>query len=186
MDHLWYLSVLLLTGVASCEQPACDHPEFNASLDSWNLARTQSGNRYSYVVIRGTIKVESSTEPGCLHLTTITVEDGVVVRRRFHDAHMGENCEAGFVEEIDQVGSLSALGAAPPWTLDQVYQACCEDILSLDSAQARQSFIVDSNGLIKHCSANDASCNGECDPIGLEEFNGAIQIEAIELGTTEQ
>jgi hypothetical protein len=97
---------------------------------------------------------------------------------------MGENCEAGFVEEADQIGSSSALVVAPPWTLDQVYDACCEDVLSLDSA--RKTFEVDSNGLISRCYAHYASCVGECSPVGPEEFGGAIYIESIELGTIEQ
>lgn len=163
---------------------SCDAYAFVESRATWQALRDEHDDTYWYTAHLGSI---SGFGPNrCSAITLVVVESGSVVRRVRYEATgfdgYLEECGEPFVEEGDEVGSHARNTAtAPPWTLDDVYAACCAELLAVEWPRDTQVlFNVDRDGLLRGCEAYDATC---CDhpPWGPAGWGGD-PIAIVEVG----
>lgn len=139
---------------------ACEAAGWVDSYEAWQEAAA-SGN-YTYVAEDATYIDLGDFQ--CLYNTTITVENGEVVRRAFQllDQADGATCEQDFIEMGDSLGDSDVPLAHPPITMDEVYLTCCENQLDLPEEDWTPNFSVNDAGLFRHCSAQMTGCGDGC------------------------
>jgi hypothetical protein len=115
--------------------------------------------------------------PDCVYTTTIEVDAGVVVRRILGEPEPVRGgdptacTDAAFDEMGAEVGTHDAPSAGPAWTGDQVYVACCEDILAIEPAENYDiEYYANEEGLLLECYALEQNCADGCD-FGPDEFD---------------
>jgi hypothetical protein len=134
--------------------------------------------------------VSDSIAAVCTYKTSVSFVDGVPTRRRFEGPtwfgdpnHMPDPEGVCYEVEFDEsdaaaVGSTASDFAAQPRPLDQLYDACCTEVLSLAPEQYNVTFTTFDNGLMRFCRAYEADCVENC-------WHGAADwgpIEIDELG----
>lgn len=157
-----------------------DDPEFTASWDAWRSARATEGGCYFYTTSQESGFIDGLT-PECRYHTTVIVAAGVVVERRFERAaDSGDDCAANFVETGAAVGTTQNDIAAPAVTLDEVYAACCTEVLQLQPAEEYDiTFGVDEHGWIKTCWAYPLGCVDGC---SQGPYGPALSIGTLQFG----
>ena len=131
---------IALLGFVSVAQDL-QHRQLAASVTKWEQLQQVNGDSYTYVA-SATRESQSIFED-----TEITVEDGMVVGRRY-TAH-GDVGRFQWNETQDLIGSHA--DGAPPETMEALYEKCRTDILSLDPMAYWITLRFDQEGLLQQC-----------------------------------
>ena len=127
--------------------------EYNQSLMAWtNL----SADSYTYVV-------PFRSWSGYRDETTITVLNGMIVRREFQSFRLDNGAEVGldhWVEEGTQLGSHDQ--GAPRRTMEDNYTYCRNQVLIQDPVENSIYFEVDERGILKQCAYFPNNCADDC------------------------
>ena len=128
-----------------------------ASRATWKARLASRGPRYSYQR-----SFESWTGYG--YVTTVIVEGGVVVERRYEERNRGtaSTSDPGktWVETGAAVGSHGEGERA--LTIDALYDKCAETLRKLDLGRSQMFFRLDSGGLLAQCQTVDKGCADDC------------------------
>lgn len=150
-------------GALACAE-AEDAEDYVASLMLWEQARDDAANTYWFIGERRTPTGGGfGSLYSCLYQTLIVVEDGQVVERTMYDGQPfndEDECEPGWTEIGSDVGTHDALNEdapVPPWNLDEVYESCCEDVLTMEGRYDRTSFYPLDHGLLHRCFWSSSS-----------------------------
>jgi hypothetical protein len=123
------------------------------SLGRWNAARDAHGNSYTYSQVMHSF-IGFSGE------TTFVVEAGVIVERHFK-SQFGADVNT-WSELGAEVGSHTDEGH-PLALVDDLYQECAAEVLTVDLEQHFVSLGFDDAGLLQTCTAFHRLCNDDCD-----------------------
>lgn len=132
--------------------------EFDESLSQWRQLSAQFNNSYVFSLVQSSVFGFGST-------TTITVENGAVTQRAFEayqrtDTPGEKEITRSWVENQDELNSNDE--GAPPMTIDEIYNACDKDILSVNPADNFIDFKTDANGIIRLCTFFPKNCADDC------------------------
>lgn len=128
--------------------------ELATSRDAWEDARKAAGNSYTYVSSLWSFL-------GFSFETTIVVEDGVVIERHYKAQHAGGGDSTQWSELGADVGSHDE-GHAPV-LLDDLYDECANEILTLDADEYWINLSIDpDDGLLRSCTAAHRQCQDDC------------------------
>ena len=138
---------------------------FKISLDSWKNLKESNNDSYSYTV-------SSRSVFGSGTNTTITVLDGKVTSR-VYESYTLYNENTGhylgfdnriileaFSEEKTTLGTHTS--GAPALTIDELYNTCLNDYLSVDAQDNHITFNYDSNNIIENCYYVPDGCMDDC------------------------
>lgn len=130
--------------LAGCTQ-VVKQGELDRSLTAWNALKAENGDSYRYVV-------NAASVFGPLYTTTLTLQEGRVVRRDLEvldaNAEGGATVTESWSEEGTAIGSHDA--GAEPVTLDERYRRCRDDVLSRSSTNDVTLEFLE-NGLLSSC-----------------------------------
>lgn len=142
--------------LSACGEPA-DFTEFADSKATWQALQVEQGGSYAY-------RLDISSWTGWGIQTWLVVEDGQVVRRELRMLEPGEDgaiiVSEVVVEEGEALGNHQ--GGMPVMTLDAVYDACRNDILSRDARRYDTGFTTREDGVIESCYAVPHGCLDDC------------------------
>ena len=150
---LFYITTLLFI---SCENKSAFNSEFDKSLDTWKSSKKSNGNSYSYTVSFGSVFGFGSE-------TTILVDNDVVIGRTYEAYQLNGNEKViveGWVENENELGSHEV--GADTITLDQIYNACENDILTVSEDDNFITFLTENDGIISTCSYFPKNCQDDC------------------------
>ena len=157
-------SLLTLAILMSCdtETPAWQRKgesniSYTESLATWRDLRDQHGNDYVY-------QTYTSSWIGVQTTTTLTVTDGVVVRRDYerqmrNDAGQYE-LTLSYSETSGDVGSHEE--GAEPVTIDKLYQTCVGKYLNVDENRNQIYFDTEETGIMTNCGYTPDNCQDDC------------------------
>ncbi|MFH4964168.1 hypothetical protein V8G69_04120 [Gaetbulibacter sp. M235] len=138
--------------------------EYKASLENWNYLKLISGASYRYEISTGSVFGFGSK-------TQITVENDIVVSRT-HESYSiydNDNNYLGYDNRLilnSYTEDIENLGANPegalPLTIDQLYDTCFSDYLSVDTDSNTITFNVDDFNIIKNCYYIPNGCQDDC------------------------
>lgn len=134
--------------------------EFNESFQELQKFKKNSKNSYSYTV-------HNSSWSGLSWETTISVENGKVIKRHFKYFPVKGMLEdmpqsdKEWTETGNKVGSHMQTSAADALTLDEVYAKAKSEWL-VDRANATFYFETKNNGLISQAGFTDNYCADDC------------------------
>ncbi len=152
---LLFLPVLLIT---SCESDDVFSSEFAVSFETWQRLRDELGNSYEF-------NLQSSSVFGFGSTTTITVENGVITTRAFERYEINFETQERIITQTF-IENEDALNSNPEgfraMTLDDVYNACDRDILTVDPDTNFITFTTAENGLLEVCSFFPKNCQDDC------------------------
>lgn len=152
------LAVLFLTGAgpaadgtgptAAPDKTAVLQRRLADSLETWIRLKAGHGDHYRYEVRGGFLTFYD--------VTTITVRDGKVVAR----AYTYVERDAGDVWRFSDERSWTEAGAAvgghehvvAPRTVDELYAACRDDVLTQNPLANTVSLYTDGNGVLSSCT----------------------------------
>lgn len=163
-------------GAAQCSE----HAEFQASLAAWQAAVAEQGNTYFYTRVIG--PGGFSDDPHCDYRTTVVVQDGKVVERRFVVAEVVGDfaCDEPFTEVGAAVGTTERQFAAPAVTMDALYDACCTEALLIQPVEEFSPvFMAGPDGWMQACYWLMIGCGEGCDG---GPFGRLLWIEALQFG----
>lgn len=151
--------ILLLTG---------EHgTKYNKSNATWSELKQEKGNSYNY-------QVSFSSWTGFTTATTLTVEKGKVIQRRYEEYVLTETGEKdisdAYTETKDLLGSNEK--GAEVLTIDELYGACASEYLAVDEKENSLFFDTQDNGIMRLCGYNPNDCADDC-------FKG-VRISAFE------
>jgi hypothetical protein len=87
--------------------------------------------------------------------TTVTVAGGVVVERSYVNSD-----DTSWVETGADLGSHDA--GYPAATMQELYDECEDEILTVDPASNEVVFAVDEGGLLSECTYRPLNCDDDC------------------------
>lgn len=152
------LSCLALT---ACGEEAAYSTAYSNSHSAWLTAKTQNGAEYMY-------RVEQMNADGSGGLTSLTIDEGVVVQRvykRYDDLGFRMGLTAEWTEDQADVGAHDEGAAA--LTIDDLYETCQDTVLNKGEG-FDIDFSVDDRGLLKTCTYRSAGCkDAEC-AVGIQ------------------
>ncbi|MBD0833156.1 hypothetical protein [Aestuariibaculum sediminum] len=147
--------------------------DYRISLDQWNNLKDSNGNSYKY-----TISTRSVFGSGTN--TTITVINGIVFSR-VHESYSLFNEDTGhylgfenrivlenFTENKTALNTHAS--GAPAITIDNLYDSCLREYLSVDASDNKVVFNYDSNDIIKDCYYIPDGCMDDC-TVGIKLSN---------------
>lgn len=154
----------------------CVEEGWLASHETFTTLAAAAENTYWYTVEAGG---DTWFSHDCVYRTTISVENEQVVRRAFVALGPPESdpdleCEPGFIEGADEIGTHDALHAAAARTLESLYSLCCWQVLIQPPEEYFVSFGVDEDGIMRYCEYSLKNCADGCtfgpnegDPIAI-------------------
>ena len=153
--------LLMLISVTSCEKyDISRNRELEKSKKSWNEFKASSSNSYRYTIV-------SSSWIGINRNTTISVYDGKVVEREFRYTGREDllinipEGELSWIEKGNKVGIYATSAAAPPYTMDEIYEKARKDWL-IKRKNTTTYFETHENGLISICGYTNNICIDDC------------------------
>lgn len=131
---------------------------YNESLAKWSLLKDQNGNSYSYAIT-------FTSWTGYGSVTELLVNDGKVVGRVYEEFNTNE--ETGERDVIEYyTETLADLGShkkgAAVVTIDELYDSCAKDYLSVDEQQNTIYFDTAENGVMISCGFVPDGCQDDC------------------------
>lgn len=155
MRSLFPVTATLLLALASCEDPP-DSPEqsrLSQSRSSWAALKSANGSSYRYTA-------RDASFSGYRWQTTVEVLQDRVLRRTFRSETETGAEDQAWVEEGSALGSHA--GAAPPLTIEGVYEECAAEVLTKDPGANSITVTFHSNGLLETCTYFPKNCADDC------------------------
>lgn len=144
---------------------ACSARGWDDSLATFQMLSTSSNGTYYYTRRSGGIGFGFDE---CTFETTIEAAGGIIVRRSLAIIEVPEGwteaeCAlAPYVEEGDQVGTNDEAYSVHPYTMEELYEGCC-DLLAIEPAEEYDiGFGVDDYGVVSSCYATFIDCGEGC------------------------
>jgi hypothetical protein len=156
------LFIALFVLFCSTQAYVVDLAEYQSSLATWNRIKPKTYTFVQYI------------EPSLVDVevtTTITVTDGVVVRRAYYYNDYSGDVITWVEDTPEEIGTHQQ--GFDALTLDQIYSECLENVLVYDEVLYIVKFLTDSNGLLKECSYYPSNAS--------DGALGGITISSIEL-----
>ena len=161
MKEKIFVLLLLITvfSLHSCDKEDFEHENsFNKSHKVWLTFKSKSNNSYKYTV-------EGYSWVGILWKTTITVDEGKIVRRSYQCEEIGFGMEPSLKEEWtengEEIGIHKETAAFDPITLDEVYEKAKNEWL-IKRSDTTTFFEIKNNGLISLCGYTVDGCVDDC------------------------
>ncbi|PCJ96492.1 MAG: hypothetical protein COA50_06845 [Flavobacteriaceae bacterium] len=153
---IYRVILCLVLCLSSCDKNDLDHQnEYDLSLQTWLDLKALNQNTYEYTVTY-------SSWVGFSWETTITVQNGIIVKREFEYVQL----PADFPDTVLQwTKSENEIGTyengAAPLTLDQVYEIAAQEWL-INRKNAKTYLETNHNGLISSCGYVENGCSDDC------------------------
>lgn len=152
-----YPFFLLLVFLA-CNKDSLFSTEYEASFNSWQNAKKNQGNSYTYVT-------ERSSVFGFGSKTTLTVQDGKVVARAYEAYRLNETTREreitnAWSENKDDLNSHEE--GAETITIDEIYALCQNTVLRVSEEDNYVHFLAENNGILSLCSYFPKNCADDC------------------------
>ena len=169
-----WLLPLAAAFLTACAQPAAvdagraDIQQLHKSLRIWEGMRRETAGHYRYTVVW-------RSAFGFGHRTTVEGRGATVVRRTFETWDLPAPGSSGqeklrkrWEEGPDQIGiNGQGDGAAPPHSLDRLYERCAE-VLGKPAAEGeRQVLAFDDAGLLKACYRRNTHVADDAPMLGV-------------------
>ncbi|HWB81785.1 MAG TPA: hypothetical protein VG755_42780 [Nannocystaceae bacterium] len=145
---------------------ACSSGEWADSLGKFQMLSLSSNGTYYYTRRSGGI-VFGSDE--CTYETTISAAGSIIVHRSVEIIEVPEGWTEAecalqpYVEEGDQVGTNDEPYSVHPYTMEELYEGCC-DLLAIEPAEEYDiGFGVDDIGVVSTCFATIVDCGEGCE-----------------------
>ncbi|TDM00394.1 MAG: hypothetical protein C4K58_04085 [Flavobacteriaceae bacterium] len=137
----------LTTDPSNSKKDSAELVNAKSSQASWNILKERNGNSYKYTV--QTFYFGPSPKIS----TTITVKDGVIVQRDVSKYNYNSSNQLVVSSTITEIGTNIGKNqeGAKALTIDQLYQTCISEILTVDKVKNTITFNTDSNKMIKDC-----------------------------------
>ena len=152
-------AVLAASIAAGCSSADPRRQALDDSRDSWRALAAANAETYSY-------EVGTSSFSGYASRTVLQFESGVATYRRYDLATPDEGGGPGALtlqweERGSEVGGHSG-GAAPPATVDALYDQCASQVLTQDPD--RNDFVIgyDDAGILQACFYIPRGCQDDC------------------------
>ncbi|WP_445738649.1 hypothetical protein [Mariniflexile sp.] len=138
--------------------------EYRASLTTWNTLKQTNGTSYTYEIITGSVF-------GFGTITKITVIKNTVTSRVYEAYTIYDNDRnyLGFENRLilnsysENTGNLGSNSeGASPVILDDLYNTCLNDYLSVNTNTNTITFNVDDFNIIKDCYYVPDGCQDDC------------------------
>lgn len=131
---------------------------YNESLAQWTELKNINGNSYIY-------QTTFISWTGFGSITELKIEEGIVTSRAYHE--FITNDTNGQREIIDTyTESRADLGShekgANPLTIDDLYNSCASEYLSVDKEKNTLYFETESDGLMTLCGFVPNGCMDDC------------------------
>lgn len=132
---------------------------FNESRDFWKDQKKEKGNSYMYTSTRSSVFGFGGT-------TEITVINDKVTKRAYQGFTTDENTgvivntDVNYIEENEDVGTNEP--GFTPLTIDELYESCASEYLTVNESENFIYFETEPNGLINHCSYFPKNCQDDC------------------------
>ncbi len=129
---------------------------FDQSLDAWKKLKTTHGNSYSYAT-------QTISWTGFETSTTIKIINNVIVSRTYKESRRDGadvTITDSYLENTSQLGTHSK--GAPLYTIDELYNTCLSDYLSVDSTANTLTFATTENGILTGCGYTPIGCADDC------------------------
>lgn len=149
---------------ALVSQDGMNYPE---SVQAWEELKAINGGSYIY-------QTTFTSWTGDGHTTEIRVDDGIVTMRAYQEFDANQsNGEKTIIYSYREVGADvgSNMKGAQPRTIDELYQTCASDFLTVDAESNTVYFETTNDGLMTICGFVPDGCVDDC-------FNG-IRIHAF-------
>ncbi|WP_111306946.1 hypothetical protein [Confluentibacter sediminis] len=138
--------------------------EFETSLETWKRLKLEHGTSYTYEMSSGSVFGFGST-------TKITVENNIVISRTFEsysiydDSHNYLGYEnrlitSSYNETSETIGTH--VNGTSPLTIDELYDTCLNNYLSVDTRTNQVTFAVDDLNVLKDCYYIANGCQDDC------------------------
>lgn len=153
-NGLFFLFPAVLLLVA-CNKPQWFSNDFYKSQTAWLSFKKSSKNSYQYTTF-------SSSWTGFNTATTITVHNGVVIKRAYKAemVYPEPKMIEAWEEEPDQLNSHSS--GAGTLTLDEIYEKAKTEWLIADTRENQVFFETKNNGMISKCGYVPRNCADDC------------------------
>jgi len=133
-------------------------PDYNSSLEEWNMLKDQNNNSYTYTV-------STSSWTGFGTNTVLTIQNGVVISRVFEAYQLDETKGSTIITdsyfETSETLNTNENGFATR-TIDDLYDTCIEDYLSVNKKDNTIFFETDDTGIISQCGFVPDDCADDC------------------------
>jgi hypothetical protein len=128
--------------------------QLEESLQHWQLLKNQHYDKYQY-------SVSFSSWVGFSDRTTMTVHDGVVVKRAYeYFDQSGKKSTSWQENSVNEIGDHKR--GAVPKTVDQLYYQCSADILSQSTQDNYISLAFDEQNILRQCTFRPKNCADDC------------------------
>lgn len=158
---------------------ACSARGWDDSLATFQMLSLSSNGTYYYTRRSGG---NGFGFDECSFLTTIEAAGGVIVRRAVEIIEVPEGMTEAecalqpYVEEGDQVGTHEGAYSVHPYTMEELYEGCC-DLLAIEPAEEYDiGFAVDDYGVVSSCYATIIDCGEGCSA-DVDGFSGFLLSE---------
>lgn len=157
-----YLFFLLSLAICACSDSSgtgftsANGHDFAKSRGLWLQMKAENGDSYRYTT-------SYSSFSGYRWVTTITVRDGQITERSMVETllDMGVSSQTdSYMETGSDIGS-HAKGAVPR-TIDDLYEICGADVLTIDPDQNTITWQTYPDGLLQICSYFPINCADDC------------------------
>ncbi|MBN2662807.1 MAG: hypothetical protein JXR68_04085 [Bacteroidales bacterium] len=131
---------------------------YEESLKKWEALKRVNGNSYVY-------QISFASWTGYGNLTEITVKDGIVTNRKYESFKYDHKknkriINNTYTENINNLGSNSEGAAA--LTIDQLYETCAKNYLTVDPSENEIYFETTDYGLMTTCGYYPFGCADDC------------------------
>ncbi len=159
MNSLKFITaIMVIFLVFSCESDQdARQNQFEKSKKSWQVLKSENNESYRY-------QVSTASWTGYSSITTISVLNGAVTKREFEsynsDNQGGKELVHSYVEVGEEIGA--DVEGADPLTLDELYDICKKEYLTVDSNTNTVYFTEFDNGLVQSCGYVPNNCVDDC------------------------
>ncbi|WP_338358294.1 hypothetical protein [Yeosuana marina] len=165
-SQLLLISLLIVN--VSCDTDDASNSQnikaYNTSLETWEHLKLISGASYVY-------EISTTSFSGYKSTTQITVQNDIVVSRTYesysiydeNNTYLGyENrlITSSYTESSETLGTNT--DGASPLTIDELYDTCLSDYLSIDPDTNTITFNVNDFNIISDCYYIPDGCQDDC------------------------
>lgn len=131
---------------------------YDESLKKWEALKKVNGNSYVY-------QISFTSWTGYGNITEITVVDGVVTERKFESFNYDHKqnkriISETYIEDKNKLGTNSY--GASPVSIDQLYETCAKNYLTVDPANNTIYFQTTPEGIMTTCGYYPFGCADDC------------------------
>ena len=141
---------------------------FNESYSKWTDLKKENGNSYVYQTIQISWTGFGST-------TELRIENGVIIERNYEEFMTNDtNGQRRIIDSYSETNTNlgSHEKGADLLTIDDLYNSCSSEYLSVNTSTNTLYFETETNGLMTSCGFVPDNCSDDCfNGVTINSFN---------------